>query len=78
MYADVTCYLTSLSNNPNVDVDGYAYICDRSISMTQATSNVYNLYLPMSEDEIRYAMGVQDLFDQISYEEYIHHLPSGD
>lgn len=78
VYADVTCYITSLSNNPNVGVDDYAYICDRSVSMTQSTSSIYNLYLPMSEDEVRYAMGVQDLFDQISYEEYIHHLPSGD
>lgn len=78
VYADVTCYITSFSNNPNADADDYTYICDRSVSMTQGTSSVYNLYLPMSEDEVRYAMGVQDLFDQISYEEYIHHLPLGD
>lgn len=40
-----------------------------------STYEPIKVYIPMSEDEIRYAIGVQDLFDQISYEEYIHHLP---
>lgn len=60
--------------------DEYKFEIKGSLPWTTAynpisQSSYIKVYIPMSEDEVRYAMGVQDLFDQISYEEYIHHLP---
>ena len=75
------CRARIISVSPRTSGDEYKFSVPASTlwladdTGSESEGLAVKVYIPMSEDEVRYAMGVQDLFDQISYEEYIHHLP---
>lgn len=74
-YARVKGKTVSFKNNTDVNSDTYAYQISNQGNVLQRSSTTRNFWIPMSEDEIRYAMGISDVFDQMSYEEYVRHLP---
>lgn len=74
-YAKVVGRVVSFKTNTGANADTYAYEISNQNSMVQSNNTSRYFYIPMSEDEVRYAMGISDVFDQISYEEYIRHLP---
>lgn len=74
-YAKVTGRIVSFKNNTGGNADTYAYEISNQNSVVQSNNITRFFWIPMSEDEVRYAMGISDVFDQMSYEEYIRHLP---
>ena len=74
-YAKVIGKAISFKTNTDVSSDTYAYQISNQGSVVQRNTTARNFWIPMSEDEVRYAMGISDVFDQMSYEEYVRHLP---
>lgn len=74
-YAKVSGRVVALKTNTDANVDTYAYQPSNQQSIVQGNNTARYFWIPMSEDEVRYAMGVSDVFDQMSYEEYVRHLP---
>lgn len=74
-YAKVKGKAISFKSNTDASSDIYAYQTGYQSNVVQRNTAARSFWIPMSEDEVRYAMGISDVFDQMSYEEYVRHLP---